>query len=507
MESIVGSPGRLRPRLRAIVDLGSNTGRVVVLRFGGTGSVEILGDARARLRLIREIDARGHLKPEGIGRTLQVLQDFCAVAEGTGAKRVLAVATAAVREAADGEELLRRIRQGTGMHVRILDGAQEARLAFLGAVYGLPVEHGFLADLGGGSLQIVQFRRRRLLRSWSLPLGALRLSDRFLSGRQPTARDVRRLQTQVAYRFARVGIPSLGRDDTLLGTGGTIRSLAKIDSRLHPHPIPRIHGYSLSQGRVGELAVLLRSHARSSLGAVPGLNRERKDSITGGCLIVETLMDLLGAKTILVSGQGLREGVAFDSLGAELPGIAEVRRFSILDLTSRFTGWSAERARRRLALVDRLYRRLHPEVSEEVHQMLRHAAVVIDIGRSIDYYRRRQHCAMILRCTNLMGFSHRDIALLSAIVEMADGDSPGLDRYRPLLTEADWRPVVRAGIILALADDIEHRLPVGTEASVRCRVADGVVTLRAPALEAWRPRVLGERFRKAFGMVLGNWTA
>src|SRR5207302_9664325 len=122
----------------------------------------------------------GELSPETMDRTLRILHGFLAVAETSGAERTVAVATAAVREAANGDELIQRTRRELGIPVDIADGDEEARFGFLGAVHGLPVQDGIVLDVGGGSLQLIHFRERRLERSWSLPLGALRLSDRFL---------------------------------------------------------------------------------------------------------------------------------------------------------------------------------------------------------------------------------------------------------------------------------------------------------------------------------------
>src|SRR5262249_28505529 len=131
----------------AVIDLGSNSGRVVVLDVDDHGSMEILADGRAPLRLARDVAPTGRLSGEAIDRAVAALRDFEAVASGNGAVRTFAVATEAIREATNGDELLARIRAETGIEVRVIGGAEEARLGFLGAVYSLPVEHGMVADI------------------------------------------------------------------------------------------------------------------------------------------------------------------------------------------------------------------------------------------------------------------------------------------------------------------------------------------------------------------------
>ena len=116
------------------------------------------------------------------------MRDFHAVAEGAGAVRIIAAATSAVRESSNADELVDAIARATGIDVEIIDGEDEARYSFLGAVHGLAIEHGTLVDIGGGSLELTTFRSRRMTGSYTLPLGALRLSERFFRDDPPSQR-------------------------------------------------------------------------------------------------------------------------------------------------------------------------------------------------------------------------------------------------------------------------------------------------------------------------------
>ena len=216
---------------------------------------------------------------------MAALRDFRAIALGAGATSILAVATSAVREAANGTTLVERARRELGMRVVIIDGEREATFAFLGAVHGLPVDHGLLFDLGGGSLEVSQFRDRKLVGTWTLPLGALRLSDRFLGDSdRPSPRAVRRLRDHVTKTLRKAGIPRLGRDEQLIGTGGTVRNLAKMEARTRRDPLPHVHGFVLEISDVRSLVQRTASLGKSARGAIPGLNRDRADSIAGGFL-------------------------------------------------------------------------------------------------------------------------------------------------------------------------------------------------------------------------------
>ena len=181
---------------------------------------------------MRDVAQAGELSPETIDRTLRIVRGFVAVAASSGADRTMAVATAAVREASNGERFIERTRDELGIPVDIANGAEEARFGFLGAVHGLPVQDGIVLDVGGGSIQLIHFRGRRLERSWSLPLGALRLSDRFLKSDPPSRGEMRALKEHVYSTLSEAGIRPLVAGERMVGTGGSIRNLAKVDRRM-----------------------------------------------------------------------------------------------------------------------------------------------------------------------------------------------------------------------------------------------------------------------------------
>jgi len=309
-----------------VIDIGSNSGRVLVARVQGAAHLDVLGDARSPLRLVRDVARAGRLSPETIERTLRIVRGFLAVATCSGAERTLAVATAAVREASNGEQFIERARAELGIPVNIADGDEEARFGFLGAIHGLPVRHGIVLDVGGGSLQLVHFRGRRLVRSSSLSLGALRLSDRFLKSDPASRGEMRALKEQVYADLEKVGIRPLLADERLVGTGGTVRNLAKVDRRMRgEYPISRLHAYGLERRGLDGVTSLLAGTPANTRAAIPGLNGDRADSIVGGALVVQAVMDCLLASDLTVAGYGLREGIALHSVTDEAASVDDVQ--------------------------------------------------------------------------------------------------------------------------------------------------------------------------------------
>jgi exopolyphosphatase/guanosine-5'-triphosphate,3'-diphosphate pyrophosphatase len=211
---------------------------------------------------------------------------------------------------------------------------------------------------------------------------------------------------------------------------------------------------------------------------------------------VLSLLDTVGAPGLVVSGQGLREGVALDSLGLSTSRPPAVRRASVAALCARFATWDEERARRRALVVERLAADLDPEAEPEQVEMLSHAATLLDLGRAVDYYDRFGQAARTVEAGDLIGFSHRHLAVLSATFLAAAGERA--DAHRAELSKRDRTWVARAGAMLALADEIESRTPPGEPVTVSTRIRGRTVILYAPVLTAWRPRAMGDRFGRAF---------
>lgn len=476
--------------------------RVAVIQADGHGYLEVVEEARAVPRLIRDVQANGRLSPESIDHVLDVLRDFQAVAHGAGAERTIAVATAAVRDADNSAELVQRVRDTLNLDLNIISGTEEARFAFLGAVHGLPVSRGMVVDVGGGSMEVVTFDDRRAQASWTLPLGAVRLTDQFLKDDPPTQQQVRALRKHVLLQIAKAGIPPIEEGGQLVGTGGTVRNLAKVDRARRTYPLPRLHGYTVSKPRLRAAGDLLRSRKLASRAAIPGLNEDRADTIIAGALTVQAVMDAVRATQIVVSGQGLREGAALATCADSLPEIAQVRGSVIGHTVSLFAAGRAPVAKRRAHIVDVLQQALGSVAGPEVGDALAAAAALLDVGRSIDYYGRHRHTESLLLARGLAGFTHREQALVCALARQAGQERYDPLAYRPLIGVEDRLAIAEASTLLAAADEVEQRIPPGNAVDLHCERAGDELTLTGDFPYHWDAASLQKRFARVFGVRL-----
>lgn len=283
----------------AAIDVGTNSVKLLVGRVRAGRVVPLLHRARIT-RLGEGLGRSDRISPEAAERTLAALAEFRRLAEERGAREVAAVGTRALRAASNRAAFLARCRAEAGVEVRVLSGREEARLAFRGAA-GAARGRGPVAaiDVGGGSTEVMLGEPPdRLRASWSLPLGAVTLTERFLAHDPPAAAELARLRAEARRRLARV---PAGRAGEVLGIGGTASAVLRLVGR----------GGRATRGQVEALAERLSrltAAARERLGVEPG----RADIVAAGAWILAEAMGRLGAQALRAAGGGLRHGMLLE---------------------------------------------------------------------------------------------------------------------------------------------------------------------------------------------------
>ena len=461
------------PRYTAVIDVGSGSARAVVMQVNRGGGIEIVAQQRVTLNLMSHVNSDGYLDAKGVASTLDALDDFALVARAYGIDAIHAVGTAALRESGNADTITKAAQQRFGIPLRIIDGSDEAAYCFVGAIHGLGAEDGLLADIGGGSTELVRFRNRELVSSVSLPLGSLRLANQFDLGDLPTDPAVRAACEHVRAVLSSAGIEPLEDGATLVGSGGSVRLLSRLDRGREPYPIIKLHGYEIGAAALSDQIGQMSGMSRMERAGIPGMNPERSHSVIGGGVVAQALMQHLGTDRLLVSGQGLREGLARhpDSPAAcdriRLPALASVRSESLADLVGRFAPRFGQRGERRAELAGQIAEAVWEGGNLQIANSLRCAARLLDIGNAVDYYNRLNRTASIIVRTDLPGFTHAESAQIAATLLAAEfGTLPRRFRRSRLMSTADLRLIDQAAVMLVTADELEGRLPQGIGANV-----------------------------------------
>jgi exopolyphosphatase/guanosine-5'-triphosphate,3'-diphosphate pyrophosphatase len=372
-------------------------------------------------------------------------------------------------------------------------------------------------DLGGGSAEVSQVTAGKFRRGQTTPLGSVRLTEMFFSGAERAQRgDVDRLVEYADSFFDPIPWMNLAQArgvGRFVGVGGTVRALARIDREQRRYPLGLVNGYELELKR---LEVLIEQLAdlpvNERVRRVPGLQPDRADIILAGALVVRQALQRAGAKAVVVSGHGLREGLFFREFlrTSQQPVLRNLREFSVMNLGRlyQFDAVHAKHvARLSLALFDQLAPRHGYGATER--DCLWAAGQLHDIGTVVDYYDHHKHSDYIIQSAGLPGYSQRETALTALLCLYHRKGNPTLDRPSIMTEPDDLLRVSRLASLLRLAEYLDRsRTQVVTQLKLRYDGNEKVrlqARVRAGAdarVEIWEAQRNAELFEEAFGCKL-----
>ncbi len=443
------TPPNQLPRC-AVVDLGSNSVRLVVFEGRGRNPTPIFNE-KAVLRLGRGLNATGRLNEEGLEQALTVMNRYGAIARAMGADPFEVLCTAAVRDATNGPDFVATLRrQLPGVPIMTLPGEQEADFAAAGLLCGIPSADGVLADIGGGSMELVRLNGGRRGIGRTLKLGVIRLSER--AGGDPIK--ARALAEADLAQVSWLGEGS-GRDLYLVG--GAWRALARIHIAQTAYPLNMVHHYTIEREEARDLTGVIAAASRRALERMPGVPRRRVDDLPFAAVVLRRVLQATDARRVIFSANGLREGWYMQHISAETreqdPLIAAGH-----ELAERF-GRDPVLPQSLLAWTDALF----PGETGEALRLRQAACWMSDIG-SHDHpeYRAEQAFMRVLRQPGI-GLDHHARAFLALTLALryeAEADAPFLTTARMLLSFEATRRATILGMALRLA----YTLSAGTTA-------------------------------------------
>lgn len=421
------SKSRARDRRIAVIDIGSNSIRLVVFdglkRAPGT-----VFNEKVLCGLGRGVQTTGRLNPDGIDLAIPNLVRFTALVSAMGIETVDLIATAAVRDAEDGADFCRTVEEACGHSVRVLSGAEEAQLAALGVIAGTPNADGILGDLGGGSLELVEVKGGKIGRAITLALGPLRLMESCGDNRQ-------KARTAIDETLSKVEWLTEGEGRTFYPVGGAWRNLARLHIEQKRHPLHAIHGLTIPYDEAIKLARLVSRQGKNSLSAIDFISRRRRETLPLASLVLGRVLRKANSEAIFFSTYGLREGYLFNQLSKRRqsgdPLLSAAREF-------------AEREGRFGGLGDGLMEwcdALFPKEDEEERRLREAACHLSDFAwREHPDFRAGQAMRRLLHYP-FVGIDHPGRSFLAYTVYLRYGGSPSSQEAAPataLLSER-WR--------------------------------------------------------------------
>ncbi|AVH73239.1 Ppx/GppA phosphatase family protein [Nostoc sp. 'Lobaria pulmonaria (5183) cyanobiont'] len=484
-ESIPTQPSK-QHRIIAAIDLGTNSLHMVVVKIDPTlPAFSIIAREKETVRLGDRNLTTGELKPEIIKKAIAACGRFQEVAKTINAETIIAVATSAVREAPNGKDFLHKIEAELGLSVDLISGQEEARRIYLGVLSGMEFNNQphTIIDIGGGSTELILGDSQQARILTSTKVGAVRLTSELI-----TTDPISHIEFQYLQAYARGMLErsveeilanlEFGESPRLVGTAGTIETLAMIHAREKSGVIPStLNGYQFSFKDLQELVNRLRKLSNSEKAEIPGMPEKRPEVILAGAVILQEAMTLLGSESVTVCERSLREGVIVDwmlthgLIEDKLCYQSSVRERNVLKLADKYhinLEYSDRVAKFAESLFDQTQGTLHHWGTDE-RQMLWAAAILHNCGHYISHSSHHKHSYYLIRNGELLGYTETEIEIIANLARYHRKSPPKKkhENYQSLLTKQQRQIVSQLSAILRLAVAFDRR-QIGAIAQVEC---------------------------------------
>jgi exopolyphosphatase/guanosine-5'-triphosphate,3'-diphosphate pyrophosphatase len=493
----------------AAIDVGSNSVRLVVAEVLPSGGYRVLDEERENTRLSASMTKTGRLDPAAADATIGVLRNFLLIAAGYGATNPRAIGTSALRDAEDGPEFCDRVRKELKLSIEVISSAEEARLAFLSVARAFDISgrEVAIADIGGGSTEIVLASSGLVDQVYATKLGTVRVAEQCGVADRSTPRQVAKLRDFVDRALKKqVGKPPF-TPDMLFGTGGTFTALASIIMAAQGQAGQPMWGFRVTRAQISHLVADLSQLSLEKRKKVAGLNPNRADIIVAGLAIIERVMRHLRVNVVQVHTRGVRDGLLLTMVQQAPPRIAapEERRAAVEEFAKN-CGVDLPHARQVARIAGSLWEQLAQPLGlkAEDRELIESAALVANVGYLINFEGHHKHSYHLILNSELPGFEQKQLQLLANVARYHRGAPPKLkhDNYAAL-SAGDKRRVsaVSAILRLALALDRTHQQHVE---EVQARVEPDRVRITVKAhgdaeVDLWAAQRKVELFEKVFG--------
>ena len=503
----------------AAIDVGTNSIHMIVAQIDPDGGVTTLWRMKEPTGLGRGTFPDRRINAEAMDRAVATLGRFKHAAKGKQAEKIVAVATSAVREAANGGDLIERAWREHRVRVRVVDAREEARLIYAGARHGgcfgdAPDEPGLLVDVGGGSVEFVVGTNERAMVLESRKLGAARTTARFVKSDPPSKSDIKTLREHYQKELRPMVEQSIAplRPERIVGTSGTLENIAAMLADPKDPDGPK----AIDAGKLDKLVAQLLKTSSGQRSEWPGLDAQRKDQIVAGVVLVQELFATLEAgglpelRRIEICGSALREGILVDYVGRKLPqmrvrrDVPDPRRRSVLDLCRRCE-WHKDHSEQVTGLALRLFDELSPlhGLGPLDRELLEYAGLMHDVGWHIGGKGHHKHSAYLIRHGRLKEFADEEIEIMANVARYHRKALPKKKHAEYAALPARARRAVDVlAALLRIADGLD-RSHSAVVRDLTCKVRPKKVTVklktRADAqLEIWGAARKADLFESVF---------
>jgi exopolyphosphatase / guanosine-5'-triphosphate,3'-diphosphate pyrophosphatase len=419
---------KMKKQKTAILDIGSNTIRLVIYSYDERRGLREFENIKTVARLRTYIQTNGEMSEDGIELLQKILLSFRQMLDDYDVQEVLVTATAAVRQASNQNEILKRMKKETGLDIDVLTEEEEAYFGFVAVSHSVPTESAVTIDIGGGSTEITYFKEKKLQNTHSFPFGVVSLKQQFMQGDRMTSVEKEQLALFTEAQFR--SLPWLnGLKFPVIGIGGSARNIAQIDQQRKEYPFSTVHQYKMKVHDVITLSDTLSVLSIEELKKIEGLSSDRADIILPALEVFRALMKVVKSEVFMFSGKGLREGIMLNRILQTHP--EELNKHEVFKHSSETLAAEYEINLQEARHLQFLARKIYLECVKNriIEQspanllLLERAASLFYLGEYIDADSASQHTFYILSNRSIDGLEHLDRLRLALVASYKNKDT------------------------------------------------------------------------------------
>ena len=465
----------------AAIDVGSNSIKLVVVEAAASDSFAVLAREKDVVRLGHDTLRLGQLASPAIERAVECIKRFRLIAEARGAERIFAVATASVREARNSAQFIKEVQRKTGVSVEVLSAIEEARLIGLAAAQGCAPPNASILniDIGGGSTEISLMREAAPAALFSVKLGAVGLTERYIHTDPPKAKELKALREEVRSAMERPARElrqmkarwqqATGTSGTILAIGTALRLRALLRQEDRETEGARPAGDEIALDKLARFNSRTADMKSAERRTVPGISSQRSEIVIAGGQILEAVMQALKIEKLRTCSWALREGVLIDrlreiedELNPPLPDMLPDYRLRGVHAVGRRFGYEEAHAHQVARLAERIFDYLirsgATDLTRHHRSLLSAAALLHDVGYHIAHESHHKHSLYLIKNSELTGFSEAERDVIANVARYHRGSDPReRHEYFGVLNETDRNTVIQLAAVLRIADALDRR--------------------------------------------------
>lgn len=445
----------------ALIDIGSNTVRLVIFNIDTTSFYEVseLQNIKVSARLVQYVE-NGRMNKKGINILTQLVDSYLKIIDQYSVDHLIAVATAAVRNSENVDDIVSHVYKKTGLKIRVLSGEEEAFYGNYAVRYTFNIYDGISVDIGGGSTEVTLFKKKEVVASHSFPFGAVSLKNQFFEGKEHNdPRAIKEVTKWVRKQFKKVDW--LAKTNyPIIAIGGSARNIAEVYQLHNDYPLAGTHGYPMKPEWIDETLNIFTSTDYSKLDSLDGLSQDRKDTIISATIIFQQLINVAKAPNFILSRRGLREGIIIHHLNEYHNNpydLFAVPQQQVIRLTSQYNIREFS-TNQRISIADMLLVQLEENdlltVDIDHLQLMYYGATLYNLGSFIENDSSSQHTFYVISNTNIHGFDHYDRARLALLASYKNRSlyKQYLSNFEGWFTQEEKDLLLKLGSIIRFAE-------------------------------------------------------